>query len=102
MKHTREQLQKEFEAIDKIKVFEIRVTDRRTGENDYILFDITANDEGLRAEHVGLTVKEEDSNKIAFKLEKWDDCFSLDEHLQGLLETCTNAIHDSSFYLLAP
>ena len=98
-----ENLINEFNAITLMKVFEIEVLDNRTNDIDYILFDISIDQKNntLRAQHVGLTHKEEQSKFIAFKSIELDDCFSLDENLQELLEECTTAIMDSDFYQLA-
>lgn len=95
-----EQLVREFNDLDLIKVFEIEVINKLTSESDYILFDISADNEGLKAQHVGLTEAEEKSNKIAFKSFDWDEDFDLDYTLQTLHEICLNAIIDSDNYRL--
>jgi len=79
----------------RIPVFEIEVI--RDGEMDWIMFDISIWDNTLRAEHVALTEAEEKSDKIAFKSVGIDPDFSLDWHLQQLLEECQTAIMDSDF-----
>jgi len=96
---TIQELKNEFNAITLIRVFEIKVMDTRTNEEDYILFDISIDGDELRAEHIGLTKKEEENEKIAFKSLPLDDCFTLDEHLQELQSECIEAICNSDFYI---
>lgn len=93
-------LKTEFQNTDKIPMFEIPVIDNRTNEEDYIIFDISIHKDTLRAEHVGLTEEEENSDFVAFKDVDLDDCFSLDYHLQELYSICTEAICNSDFYSL--
>ncbi len=93
-----EKIKEEFLKMIKsgrIPVFEIEVT--RDGEMDWIMFDISIWDNTLRAEHVALTEAEEKSDKIAFKSVDIDPDFSLDWHLEGLLEKCQTAIIESEF-----
>ena len=97
---TIENLIEEFNNVTKMKVFEIEVFDKRTNEKDYVLFDISINEEKntFEAQHVGLTIEEENSNKIAFKSIDFNDCYSLDEHLQELYSKCQDAIINSDFF----
>ena len=97
---TIKELKQEFSEITLMRLFEIEVTDKRTKETDYIIFDITIEDDKLLAHHVSLTIEEENSKFIAYKEVDLDDCFSLDENLQYLYEECTTAILDSDFYNL--
>jgi hypothetical protein len=93
-------IKEKFEALQLIKVFEIPVRDMRTGEGDYILFDIRIERNQFIASHVGLTQEQEQSDKVAFVSSDIDEDFSLDENLQALHELCVNAIIDSEFYRL--
>ena len=98
MKTTIKELKKEFEDITLFKVFEIEVIDKRTKEQDWILFDISIQKNTLVAEHIALTEKEETSNKIANKRVVLDKDYSLDMHLETLLEICNEAIMDSDYF----
>ena len=93
---------KEFQDIKLMKLFEIEVIDVRSREKEHILFNISIDEASntLQAQHVGLTIEEEQSRLLAFKSIDLDDCFSLDEHLQQLYEVCTEAILNSDFYTL--
>lgn len=93
-----EKIKAEFQQmieLGKIPVFEIEVA--RNGEQDWILFDISIWKNTLRAEHEPLTKAEEDSDKIAFKSVDIDPDFSLDWHLQQLMEECQTALMESEF-----
>ena len=94
------QFEQDFEAIDRMKIFEEEVTDKRTGEKDYIIFDIMIQGQKLVAQHVGFSAKQEKSKKIAFCSVKIDTDYSVDENLQELHEECMNAIIDSEYYRL--
>ena len=94
MEKIKEEFRKMIES-GRTPVFEIEVI--RDGEQDWILFDISIWENTLRAEHVALTEFEEKSDKIAFKSVDIDPDFSLDWHLQQLLEECQAAIMDSDF-----
>ena len=96
-----EKIKQDFENITKFKIFEIEVIDKRTNEQDYIIFDISIDKDNFVAQHVPLCEEEEKSNKIAFKAIELDENFSLDENLQDLHEECTQSIIDSDFYELS-
>ena len=64
-----EKLLQEFQNMHKMPIFEIQ--DETTGEWDY--WTIYANEAGLRLIGTDIFVQ-------------WDDCFSLDEHLESLYE----------------
>jgi hypothetical protein len=93
-------LQEQFEAIEKIKVFEIEVLDKKTGETTYILFDISINEDSLTAQHEALTEAQAQSNKIATQTIEIDTDFSLDANLANLYEVCQDAILWSDFFEL--
>jgi hypothetical protein len=67
----------EFNDMKALPMFEIEI------DGDYSIYHIRATDEGLEAGGC---------SNIGFKpygiLCPWDECFSLDEHLQGLYELC--------------
>jgi hypothetical protein len=93
-----QEIKKQFEDCNKIKCFEIDVIDKRTGEDDYIFFDIEIYKNSFRVSFVPLTKKQEKSKKIACIKFKIDDFYSLDENLENLYEQCTQAIYESDFY----
>ena len=90
----------EFDNITLFKIFEIEVIDIKSNEPDYIIFNISIDGTNLKAQHVGLTEKEENSKFISFKSIEIDTDFSMDENLQELSEECTSAIIDSTLYKL--
>lgn len=91
----------EFNAIDKMKIFEIAVIDKRTSEREYIIFDIELQKRSLIAQHEALNTRQSKSKKIAFIKIVLDPIFSIDENLQSLYEECKTAILESEFFELA-
>lgn len=85
-------LKEEFDNLDRIKVFEIPVIDKRTGEKEFVVFHILCNKFLSIAQHESLTEIQEKSNKIAFVSIPVDKWFSLDFHLQELHTACIHAI----------
>lgn len=100
MKNNLQDITEEFNNLDKIKMFEIEVIDKRSQEEDYIIFNIAIEGNKLIAQHVALNEAEEQSNFVAYKSVEIDEGCSLDENLQNLSEECTNAILNSEFYEL--
>ncbi len=96
----RTSIKKQFEEINFIPVFEIEVTDKRTQETEYIVFDIKAYKKYFKATHESLTYKQKDSNKIAFVSVEIDNDSSLDKNLNELYSECCDAIICSDFYEL--
>ena len=98
------QFENDFNAIETSKqlsmTFEEEVTDKRTGEKDYIIFDVMIQGQKLMAQHVGFSAKQEKNKKIAFCSVKINTDYSVDENLQELHEECMNAIIDSEYYRL--
>ena len=93
-----ERIKAEFQEMREsgtIPIFEIEVT--RNGEQEWIIFDISISDDKIIAHHEALTEAEEKSDKIAFKSVDIDPDFSLDWHLEGLMEECQNALMESEF-----
>lgn len=62
-------LQEQFNNIDRMPIIEINTADYIGGEDDYIVFNISADDTGLHTNNISV---------------EWDEVFSLDEHLQSL------------------
>lgn len=98
--NTIQTIKADFEAITLMKLFEIPVIDKRTNENEYILFDISIDKNTMYAQHESLTKKQLKSKKIAFVSIPLDKYFTLDQHLQDLHEACLMAISDSDFFEL--
>jgi len=93
-----EKIKAEFQEMirsGRIPLFEIEV--KRNGEQDWILFHIEIWENTLRANHEALTEAEEKSDKIAFKSVDIDPDFSLQWHLEGLIEECQAALMESEF-----
>lgn len=97
---TANKFKKELYNKHKIPCFEIEVFDNRTNQKDWVLFNIEIYKNNVRAQHIGLTVEEEESDKISFKSIDIDDVFSLEEHLQELYDICIEAIINSDFFSL--
>ena len=95
-------LQKEFKEVSQklMMLFEVPVIDKKTGKEDWIIFDVELWDNELVAIHVPLTEEQNKSDKIAYVSVELDSDFSLDEHLQDLYSGCITAIIDSDFYEL--
>jgi len=94
-------------AFDKLSetlmpLFEMEVVDKRTGETDHIIFDITINGDKFVAQHESLSTEQEQSDKIAFVSIDIDPDFSIDENLQELYSECNTAIIDSEFFDFPP
>lgn len=96
----RPSIKKQFEEINCIHIYEIEVTDKKTGDTEYIVFEIKAYKKYFKATHEPLTYKQKDSNKIAFVSIEIDESLSLDYHLSELHSECCDAIICSDFYEL--
>ena len=94
-------LQQEWDEITLSKVFEIEVIDKRTNEIEYILFDISMDENLFIAQHESMNELQEKSNKIAFTQIEIDSDFSLDRNLQELYSACIDTILESDFFELA-
>jgi hypothetical protein len=88
----------QFYNLGLINVFEVPVIDKRTNEQEYIIFSISIEGSHFVASHVALTEKQQKSRKIAYVKERIDTDFSLNENLQCLYDSCINAILGSDFY----
>jgi hypothetical protein len=84
----------------RMPIFEVKVINKATKEVDYITFDISIDGNTIKAQHVALTVDQDNSNKIAFIIQHIDGWFSLDEHLQDLYSTAIESIMNSDYFTL--
>ena len=84
-----------------MKIFEIQVTDKRTSNIEYIIFDIQLQKNTLIAKHEALSLKQSNSKKIAFVKHVLDSDFSIDSNLIELYDNCIQAIIDSEYFELA-
>jgi hypothetical protein len=89
----------EFNSLTLDRIFELPVINK-TGEIDYIIFNIEIVGNEFRAYHEPLTIEQEASEKIAFCSIEIDPDFSLDEHLTELYGECQQAILESDFFEL--
>jgi hypothetical protein len=94
-------ISEQFESLTTLPMFEIETIDKRTKEQEYIIFNISIQNNKFRAEHIALNEAQEQSNKIPFCSVNVDSFFSLDENLQDLYDECINAITESTFYELS-
>ena len=93
-------IEEQFNSLTLIKVFEISVNDKRTNENEYILFHIFIDNGEFIAKHESLSEAQSKSDKIAFVSIDIDEVFSLHQNLEVLHEECINAIIESDFFIL--
>ena len=77
----------QWEACTLIKVFEMPVINKSTGDSDWVVWNVHHNNTHLYAEA---------SENIPTERVEWDECFSLDEHLQALHDACSYAIDESN------
>ena len=100
------QLKQDFDNISLMKIFEIEVTHKiqrynnEIGDTEFLFFNISIDGNGLKAQHVALSEKQDRSKKIAFVKIPLDDCFSIDENLEALYEECLNAIIEGTYFNL--
>lgn len=97
----RKEFIEQWNSIDKIKIFEIPVIDKRTGEQTYIIFDISIVGRSFIAQHEAMTAKQERSKKIATIHIVINSGYSIDQNLEWLHDSCLQAIIDSEFFELA-
>lgn len=95
---TLQKFTEEFNQIQLIKVFEFKVINRKTNQEDWIVFDIEIDDDRLQGWRVGLTEEEENSNKIAVTEIEIDTDFSIDQNLSELYCACLMDVIDSTLY----
>ena len=92
-------IKREWEACTKIKIFEIKVLDKRTNSLEWLTFDIDIVGRSFIAKHVALTKKQEKSKLVATTKLVIDSAFSLDDNLHNLYCACVDAISASEFYM---
>jgi hypothetical protein len=94
-------ISEQFDSLTTLPLFEIPVTDKRTKEQEYIIFNISIQNNKFRAEHIALNQQQEESDKISFCSVNIDSFLTLDENLEELYSKCINNILESSFYELS-
>ena len=97
MKHN---IEKELSECTLLHCFEVPVTDKRTNEDTYLLFNIEVCEGELKAIHESLTEEQEKSNKIAFVSVDIDPEFDLSAHLEWLFSDVQDEIIWSDFFTL--
>ena len=93
-------ISEQFNELTLLPLFEMQVINKKTNENEFIIFDISIDDNKFKAQHIALNKEQEQSNKISFCSINIDSFFSLDENLQELHDECIQSIIDSEFYQL--
>ena len=74
-----ENLLREFSEMKNLPIIEVNRADfLELEDDDYVVYNILANEKGLYADG-GIFIE-------------WDECFSLDEHLQEVYELIINQI----------
>ena len=76
----------QFEQLDKMKIFEIEVINKNTGESEYLIFDISIEENIMWAVGEFVAYIEIDEN------------FSLNNHLDYLYNDVINTIIESDLY----
>ena len=84
-----EQLIADWEACTKIKIFEMPVVVKSTGESDWVTWYISHNKD--------MIIASASEDCLPIETVDWDDCFSLDEHIQTLHDQCTSSIDECPF-----
>ena len=93
-----QEILKEWQDCEKIKIFEVRVIDKCDGSEDWVVFDVGIIDRVFVAQHEPLNQGQRDSKFIASVKTTIDPDFSLDENLQELYSACVEALAESEFY----
>jgi hypothetical protein len=93
-------ISEQFESLTTLPIFEVETIDKRTKEIEYIIFNISIQNNKFRAEHIALNQEQENSDKIAYCSVNIDSFLTLNENLQDLYDECINAIIESTFYEL--
>jgi hypothetical protein len=94
-------ISEQFESLTTLPMFEIETIDKRTKEIEYIIFNISIQNNKFIAQHVALNEAQQQSNKIPFCSVNIDSFLTLDENLQDLYDECINSILESTFYELS-
>ena len=90
----------QFNKSKGLPMFEIEVTDLRSNETDFIVFDLKAFKHYFKVTHQPMTEEQENSSKTASFTMEIDEALTLDEHLNELYQKCCDEITDSDYYTL--
>ena len=93
-------IEKELSECTLLHCFEVPVTDRRTNEDTFLLFEISVCEGELKATHEALPEEQEKSDKIAFVSVQIDSNFDLQAHLEWLFSNIQDEIIWSDFFIL--
>ena len=93
--------QQQLNDSTSLPIFEIGVVNQKN-EYDYIVCDISVRDNQLVAQRDAVSTEEEQSRYIAKTVVDIDDDFTLDSHLEMLLEAINYDVIDGNLYNLAP
>ncbi len=91
-------IKEQFNSMKLIPIFEIEVISKRTGEIEYLIFDLSIKGNSFVAIHESLNTEQLENVKIAFVTSEIDEDFSLTENLEAIYNECLNAIVNSEFY----
>jgi chromosome condensin MukBEF ATPase and DNA-binding subunit MukB len=94
-------ISEQFESLTTLPMFEIETIDKRTKEQEYIIFNISLLGSKFIAEHIALNQEQENSYKIAYCSIVSSNWLTLDENLEELYFECIEAINNSEFYELS-
>lgn len=94
----KKEFQKQWDEVTKLKMFEIEVINNKTNENEYIMFDVSIEDDYFVARRDALNFEEQASDKISFSKIEIDYDFSLDENLGCLYDECITDIVQGDFF----
>ena len=97
---------KQFQELNLLPLFEIKVIDNRTNKIEYLIFNINTNDINKEEPYFIMTYppttqEEKESKYIPNTILNIDNDISLDAHLEQLLEDAYNIIIDSEWYELS-
>ncbi len=82
-----EEIKEQFDAITKMKIFEIQIAHTETKEKDHVIFSLEYDDTHLKATS--------NNDEIEDRSIEWDLDFDINAHIEYLLEECTNSIMKS-------
>lgn len=94
----KKEFQKQWDEVTKLKMFEIEVINNKTNENEYIMFDVSIEDDYFVARRDALNFEEQASDKISFSKIEIDYDFSLNENLGELYDACITDIMQGDFF----
>ena len=95
----------QFKDLNLLPLFEIKVINKRTKEIDYLIFDISTNNNEQEPtfimQYPPTTQEEEESKYIPNTILNIDNDISLNKHLEQLYEDAYNIILYSEWYELS-